>query len=58
MSKVFIEESTLSAIGAAIREKTEKTDLIAPGDMPAEIRAIVSGGGTGGDYPSFEEVEF
>ena len=45
MSKVFIEETTLTNIGDAIREKTGKTDLIAPGDMPAEIIAIVSGGG-------------
>ena len=45
MSKVFIEETTLTNIGSAIREKTGKSDLIAPGDMPAEIRSIVSGGG-------------
>ena len=44
MSKVFIEETTLTNIGSAIREKTGKSDLIAPGDMPAEIRGIVSGG--------------
>ena len=45
MSKVFIEETTLSAIGDSIREKTGKTGLIAPGDMPAEIDAITTGGG-------------
>ena len=45
MGKVSINELTLTNIGAAIREKTGKNDLIAPGDMPAEIRAIVSGGG-------------
>ena len=45
MSKVSINESTLTNIGAAIREMTGKTDLIAPGDMPAEIRAIETGGG-------------
>lgn len=44
MSKVFIEESTLSSIGDAIREKTGKSDLIAPGDMPTEIGAITGGG--------------
>lgn len=49
MSKVFIEETTLTNIGAAIREKTGKNDLIAPGDMPREIRGIVSGGGGGED---------
>lgn len=47
MSKVFIEETTLTSIGSAIREMTGKTDLIAPGDMPAEIRAIETGGGSG-----------
>lgn len=45
MSKVFIEETTLTNIGDAIREKTGKTDLIAPGDMSDEIMSIVSGGG-------------
>lgn len=49
MSKVFIEETTLTNIGSAIREKTGKSDLIAPGDMPAEIKSIVSGGGGEGD---------
>lgn len=49
MSKVFIEETTLTNIGDAIREKTGKNDLIAPGNMPREIRGIVSGGGSGED---------
>ena len=47
MAKVFIEETTLTAIGDAIREKTGGTDLIAPGSMPTEIKGIVSGGGSG-----------
>lgn len=45
MSKLFIEETTLTSIGDAIRTKTGKSDLIAPGDMAAEIEAIQSGGG-------------
>lgn len=45
MSKVAINENTLTNIGNAIREKTGKTDLIAPGDMPAEIASISTGGG-------------
>ena len=45
MSKVFINEETLSAIGAAIREKTGNVALIAPGNMPAEIRGIETGSG-------------
>ena len=44
MSKVFIEESTLSAIGNAIREKTGKSDLIGPLNMAAEISSITTGG--------------
>lgn len=48
MSKVFIEETTLSSIGDAIREKTGKSELIAPGDMPTEIAGITTS--SGGDY--------
>jgi hypothetical protein len=33
MSKVFIEETTLSTIGNAIREKAGSTEMIAPQDM-------------------------
>ena len=45
MSRAFINESTLTAIGDAIRAKTGKSDLIAPGDMPTEIENIPTGGG-------------
>lgn len=45
MSKIFIEESTLTSIGDAIREKTGKSELISPLDMPTEIEGIQSGGG-------------
>jgi hypothetical protein len=58
MSKVFIEETTLTAIGDAIREKTGKSDLIAPGSMPQEIKSITTGGGGGDDLPRAEGVEF
>lgn len=44
MSKVLIEEETLSNIGNAIREKTNITDLISPLDMPTKISEIQSGG--------------
>ena len=37
MSKLFIEDSTLSAIGDAIRSKAGTTSLIAPGNMPGMI---------------------
>ena len=46
MSKVFIEESTLTAIGNAIRGKTGGTELIAPLNMPTEINGISTGGAT------------
>lgn len=45
MSKVFIEESTLTSIGNAIRNKTGETALIAPLDMPTKINGISTGGG-------------
>lgn len=43
MSKVFIEESTLTAIGNAIRNKTNKTDMLNPLDMASEIASITTG---------------
>lgn len=42
MSKVFIDESTLSAIGSAIRKQIGKTDLIPTGNMAEEINSIES----------------
>jgi hypothetical protein len=47
--RVAINESTLTAIGDAIREKTDTTDLLAPGAMPAAIRSITTGTGEGFD---------
>ena len=44
MGKIFIEESTLSAIGDSIRAKTGKTDMISPLKMPTEIASIQAGG--------------
>ena len=45
MAKVFIEETTLTAIGDAIRSKTGKTALIDPAQMHTEIASITTGGG-------------
>lgn len=42
--KYTIEESTLTAIGNAIRAKTGKTDMIPPLNMPTEIESIQGGG--------------
>lgn len=45
MSVRKINESTLTAIGNAIRSKTGGSDLINPEDMATEIDGIPSGGG-------------
>ena len=50
MSKVFIEESTLTAIGDAIRGKTGGTELIAVPNMATQIEAITTGGGNREDF--------
>ena len=54
MAKIFIEESTLSAIGNSIRAKTGKANMIPPLNMPAEIASIQ----TGGSSASANEVNF
>lgn len=55
MANVFIEESTMTAIGNAIRAKTGGTAGILPEDMPAQIESISSGssGSTDGYYDTF-----
>lgn len=40
MSKVTINDTTLTAIGNAIRTKTGKTNLLLPSEMPKEIESI------------------
>lgn len=50
MSKVFIEESTLTNIANAIRGKDGTTALISPLDMPSKITNLPTGGG-GGEEP-------
>lgn len=42
MADVFIEESTMSSIGDAIRTKTGETELILPADMPNKILSLVT----------------
>jgi hypothetical protein len=41
MDRTVIDETTLTSLGNAIREKTGKTDLIGPTSMPSEIDGIV-----------------
>ena len=48
MAKVFIEETTLTAIGDAIREKEGTTELVPVNDMATRISAIETGGGGAG----------
>lgn len=47
MSKYVVDESSLTAIGDAIREKTGGTELIPFTNMPNEIASITTGGGSG-----------
>lgn len=48
MSKVYLEDSTLTAIGNAIRGKTGESGLLLPSEMADAIASIESGG-SGGD---------
>ena len=45
MAEYLIQDSTLTAIGDAIRSKTGGTELITPENMPTEIEGMGSGGG-------------
>lgn len=45
MSKVYLEDSTLTAIGNAIRGKTGESGLLLPSEMANKISSITSGGG-------------
>ena len=59
MAKIFIEESTLSAIGSSIRAKTGKTNMIPPLNMPVEIASIqTDGGGSSSSPVSANDVTF
>jgi hypothetical protein len=56
MAKVFIEETTLTAIGDAIRGKEGSTELVPVNDMATRISAIEAGGG--GYEPTAEDLTF
>lgn len=45
MSKVYLEDSTLTSIADAIRVKTGGSASITPANMPSEIESISGGGG-------------
>ena len=46
MAKAYLEDTTLTEIGSAIREKTGGAELLLPSEMPGAIRGI-QGGGSG-----------
>ena len=45
MAKVYLEDSTLTAIGNAIREKAGNSNLLLPSEMASAITNLPSGGG-------------
>lgn len=55
MAKVFIEETTLTAIGDAIRGKEGTAELVPVNDMASRITSLPSGGG-GGNEPTADEL--
>ena len=57
MSEYLIQDTTLTDIADAIREKTGKTDTMTPLEMPGEIASIQGGGGGGASAPP-KEVNF
>lgn len=58
MAKVFIEETTLTSIGDAIRGKEGTAELIPVTEMATRISAIQGGGSGGGNEPTAEELTF
>lgn len=56
MSKYVIENTTLTAIGDAIRDKAGTTELIKVSELADAITNIPTGGGS--DLPRAEGVEF
>lgn len=46
MANVYLQDSTLSAIGDAIRNKGGTSDLLLPSAMPAAINALTADGST------------
>lgn len=51
MSKVLVNESSLTGIADAIRGKNGSTDTYKPSEMAAAITAISGGGGSGPEIP-------
>jgi hypothetical protein len=54
----MILNETVAAIAEAIREKTGKSELIAPVDFASEIKGITAGGGSGGGNDGWVYYKF
>lgn len=46
MAKVYLEDTTLTAIGSAIRNKAGTSTMLLPSEMPSAINDIQVGGGS------------
>ena len=57
MANYFIQGETLTNIGNAIREKTGRTALIYPENMPAQIRSIQTTSSDTADIPDYVITE-
>lgn len=57
MAKMFINDSTLTAIADAIRAKTESTETMLPSEMAALIEGIETGGGITGKTESITSTQ-
>lgn len=57
MSKVMVNESSLTAIGEAIRGKNGTTNTYKPSEMAAAISNIPAGGGGNFDFSNLEYVQ-
>lgn len=58
MAKYVIEDTTLTGIADAIREKNGSTDTYKPEDMPSAIDAIETSNGSGGMLVKPKSVQF
>lgn len=64
MANVYLQDSTLTAIGDAIRAKAGNSNLLLPSEMPAAITNLPSGGGGAtfapyvGDKDVFNRLKF
>lgn len=56
MAKVYLEDSTLTGIGNAIREKNGTTDLLLPSEMITAIQSISGGDMELADYMRLSDL--